>query len=59
MTNPYGPNCKRLWDIWPDVKLDATKGYWFGKVPVGQDPPAGKVIRYSRNDRYYLIETKG
>ena len=55
-SNPFGPNCPRLCDVWPDVVLEPDKNYFFGKIAEGECPPKGKVIRYSRNTRMYLVE---
>jgi len=48
------------WTHFPDMKgkLEPTKRYWFGKVAEGMCPPKGKVVRYSRNTRMYLVEVE-
>ena len=42
----------------PDLKnkLDMTKRYILCLVKDGMCPPKGKVVRYSRTSRMYLIE---
>ena len=48
------------WRIWPELKGKLSdKPHWFGHVPEGQDPPKGKVVRYTRGTRFYLVEKEG